>query len=176
MEGSEEYQPQQPLTPEQRLEVIKRIQELAKAAEVNGPIAVNPDGGTDAVTTAEIMNSQNSLDMKAVQTGDVVWYRTKNGTNYLFIEGRDEHGRLKGPLENVRTDGRDNKRYDNVFFNGSTTGHGGMIKPDSIIQNMRVELILPRTEEGGELKELVSTPVEGMGIIKAGNISPTPTP
>ena len=181
MEDTGEGAPNNPqiLALEQRLELIKKINEIVRQTGKTGisSIGVDAHGKTPSTQIAEFALEQEALDVSDAKPNDVIWWRTKNSNNYLFVADNAQNG-IWGSFQSERNDGRKPRSYDSVRFDGAEVSNastlGGQIR-----KNLPTRLSFPRkpNQAPGDNPIISSSRVVEMGIIRSEQLNqPIPTP
>lgn len=134
-------------------------------------VTVLKGGGIDVTSLAEIMSSQESIDLSQLDKDDVVWWQTESGGKYYHIIRTPYRAGPtaniiqvgEGPLKSIRS-GTKEMPVENVTVQGAS--YGGSLRLYYINKDVPVE-ILRNSKDLIKNPILRTTPVKEMGIIKA---------
>ncbi len=161
-------------------EIKKIINSLTVTSDLRDKkisVLVTPENkiGIEASSMADLIISQEGLDLTSAEVGDVVWWRDKASQNGYFMltkkyeinkrineNGYEEKVEKfgKGKLRHENNDGSSIESNDSII-EGAT--FGTMINSMHIRKNVPIKLII-------DGKEYLTNPVETMGIIRAQQI------
>lgn len=160
-------QPQE-LTSDERQKIFRVVNEIVGNQNDPDTVKIQKTGWMDSADAKDLIENAPTLDLGDAKPGDVIWYRTKNSTNYFLLTNRTlERDILEGSFQSVRNDGKEGRSYERVYLNGAGAG-GTSIAKNSIKKGFPVELALPRDPQATDprAKIIESTPVQEMGIIR----------
>lgn len=153
------------------------IKRLAKANPdaITRPfsIGVSSDGRTDAKDVAKVVGEMPAMDLKDVQSGDVIWWKNEAGTSEYYLLVKDSSQGIKGALQGLDEKGEVKRQYEDINLTGAEIGT--MVVAGKLLKGAGVTMVIPPKPEevGKELpKELHTSPVADMGIIKNTTLNP----
>lgn len=173
MENNGENPQPKILTPEERLKVFTKLNEMLKSTEISGPIGMDERGGMDSTKTAEIISSLEGLDLSNAKSGDVVWWKTANSSNLFLVE--DENKTPTGSFKSFPNDNSEGRTYENAILLGAGI-RGGMLVEGNLKKGLPAEMTIPSRNNGEPPTRYWSSATHDIGIIsqKAQDITPTP--
>lgn len=162
-------------TPETRMKMFQRVNEMVKEGQVkipSGNIQMSEAGQTSSKDTAEFLDSMESMDIKDAKPNDVIWWQTKNSRNYFVVEKITPDGKIKGSFQSFREDGTDGRSFEDAVLKGASK-MSDVLVTGKILKGVPVELGIPDPEITGEIPSrriYTTTRAVDMGTIKGSEI------
>lgn len=94
--------------------------------------------GVDAVKLATGEELLPSLDLREVETGDIIWWKNERGTSnyYLLVRDREKdnpEAAIKGRLKAFDENGNIKREYQNIVLSG-----GAVLMSESMVMDKKL--------------------------------------
>lgn len=127
-----------------RAQIFDRINTLISEnpEAIERSVAIQPDGGMDTEAAANLMLNQPHVDLTKLETGDVVWWKSKTGTTGFFVleENKGDRG-IWGPMRMIDEEGKVKKEHEKASIDGAS--FGGMLLINRVSKNIPMEYRVP---------------------------------
>ncbi len=136
---------------------------------------VSGEGAVLAEDLVKLAKDADQVSLSDIERGDVVWWQTESGTSGYFV--------LKEPYVKTGDDPTQARDATGEFLITRKPGHplgdqrgpgkitgatlGGMLKKGAVLKGTGLEY---KIQVGDKEKPYTTTPVTGMGVIKAGQL------